>query len=206
MPQFSVTLEEVNAPNPTWSRVTLRVNAVSAKHAMKKAERKLIGKYVASNQLFVAKSARRYSTDHQYWKKIWRKAYDNMPTRINVQKLEQWHEQEPGSTTLPDFIKGSAHGTMRHGQDGTVLKKVVIRRAHRMGPYSALTRLLEYARFDGRQKMRTYTVYQAMANGSRPNTEKRRKLLLKLAGPDGTRIAAEMLGRRFQPLKIKGKK
>ncbi len=209
MPLYSVTLIVRNAPTP-WNRTTLRVKAVSGKHAMKKAEGKLNNKrnYRFTNG-YDAKSARLVPEKYQhsdYWHKIWKRAYDNMPTRMHVQKLEQWHEQERGATPLPEFIKQSAKGTMRQESDGSIYKMTVKRHAHRSGAEAALTKLLEYAKWNRQHSMAHYAVSNAMARGSRPATAARRELLIKLAGPDGTRIAAEMLSRRFLPMKIKGGK
>lgn len=206
MPEYSVTLMERNAPHPQWARTTLRVKAVSAKHAMKKAEKK-INRY--PNGIFDAKSARlvpKIYQDSNYWHKIWKRAYDNMPTRMHISMLEAWVPQEPGKTQLPEYIKQSAKGTMRQDSSGAILQKKVDRRAYRMGAQAALTRLLEYAKWSRQHSQAHLAVANAMARGSRPSTEKRRKLLIKLAGPYGTRIAAKLLGRRFQPVKIKGGK
>jgi hypothetical protein len=205
MPEYSVMLIERNCPTPDWAKTTLRVRAVSAKHAMKKAEKKLNGKQKGWSGIFDAKSARHITVDRDYWRRIWRKAYDNMPSRVNVRRRETWQLQEPNTTPLPVFIRQSLKGNMRQDDTG-IYKKLVVAKAYRQGQRSALTVLLKYARTSQRNRFPNNTVYQAIVHGRRPKEEWRRELLLQLAGPDGTHIAAEKLGERFRPLKIKGRK
>jgi hypothetical protein len=207
VPEYSVMLTERNCPTLEWGKTTLRVRAVSAKHAMKKAEKKLNEKPKGRSGIFDAKSARRITVDHDYWRKIWRKAYDNMPSRVNVQRRETWQLQEPNTTPLPVFIRQSLKGNMRQDDTG-IYKKLIVAKAYRQGQHSALTSLLKYARTGQRRGAHfpNNTVYQSIVNGRRPKEEWRRELLLQLAGPDGTRIAAGKLGEQFRPLKIKGGK
>jgi len=215
VPEYSVTLIERNCPNPDWAKTIVRVKAVSAKHAMEKAAKRLhknslpgrtpwSGFFDAKSARFDAKSARRITVDHDYWRKIWRKAYDNMPSRVNVQRKETWVLQKTNTTPLPVFIKESLKGNMR--QDDGIYKKVIVSTAFRQGQHSALTKLLQYAKTRRDGRFPNDTVYQSIVNGRMPKEEWRRKLLLELAGPDGTRIAAEKLGAEFRPIGIKGGK
>jgi hypothetical protein len=196
MPQYRVTMQEAKPTHPSWDTFQVTVKAVSAKHAMIKAS-VIYGNGSGRSRPI---KARRYNTDHTYWRKLWARAFENMPTRARVQVIKDWVPQEPGATPMPDFIKGLAKQAMRQGLDGTIEKLVTTKHYYRAGRLAALTRLLKYARSNHRSHI---TVARNIATGAKPRQEWRRKLLHELASKDGTKIALKMLNQNYEPVKLR---
>lgn len=205
MATYSVLLEEINSPNPQWARLSLKVKAPTGKYAMTKAVRIMNDKHRVLR--YKAVSARISRHDPDYWHKIWRKAFDNMPSRLMTIVDKSWEDVPKNSVTIPDFISESANGRMRQLNTGEVQKLIVKKHHYKMGGLAALTKLLGYARNSdkgGRSRsMGHLTVMSNMTHGYRPRDEKRRELLLKLADKDGTGLALKLLGKRFEPVKLR---
>lgn len=200
MPQYRVTLKEQNPLNPGWDKFHILVKAVSANHAMRKAN----AIYSNTPAICTAIKAVRYDTDHAYWRKLWKQAYDNMPVRTRVNVTKKWQPQRQDTVTVPEYIKAAARGRMKQDADGHILKLEITKRYYRCGQLALLTRLLQYAKNTTRgHSLAHRTVAQNMARGSRPRQEWRCELLKKLASKDGTKIALELSGQRFQPVKLR---
>lgn len=209
MATYSVLLEEINPPFPQWAKLSLKVRAPSGKYAMTKAVNIMNKSHKALK--YKALSARISRHDPDYWRKIWRKAFENMPARLTTQVDKHWVDVPKGSITIPDFISESANSRMRQIHDGTIQKFVIEKYHYKQGGLAALTRLLGYTRssshrWKNNHSMGHLTVLANMTHGYRPRNEKRRELLLQLASKDGTRLALKLLGLRFAPVKLRKRK
>jgi hypothetical protein len=150
----------------------------------------------------------RLKSDADFWRRIWWRAYQNMPAEtawdINPQR-QPWVKVE-GKVSLPDFIKQCAKGTMKI-EDGTKFKLHPPPRTSVVNAKkAALSTLLGYTgyctfTFNRKQNDKKFNlstpfwgITNGMAFGVKPKGE-RGKLLLELAGPNGKKYALKKLGR-----------
>ena len=195
MPLYSVRLRLPDPPNQFWWIQVHQVRAKSKAAAARHFERAYPGSLVVGVHKL-------RDVDRNYWRKVWRRAYDNMPTMIRVVRGCTWEEQTPGTTHLPTFLKKKAKGTMRI-RNGVVEKAKVTTHTYRKTKEACLAELLQYCKADRRShNLRSQAVLRGMALGVEPRAHKkgfnRRAMLVALAGKNGKKLAADHHAEMFK--------
>jgi len=142
-------------------------------------------------------NGKKRTNEHRvYWHAVWDRALKNMPHR-NSQTHKIWMDQPTGTTPSGEAIRGQAHGTIQI-VEGRVQKLVPVR----YGQRAALARILGYyVIYKGRTQVHSQRMYHELTTCPEPREPAKRKLLLDLAGPNGTEIARKLLARMGTPMK-----
>jgi len=185
VPTYSVTHTSLSRKVTDW------VEAASKDEALAKTD------YVFTT---TSKMTVRQLKDRSEWRDIWWKALNNMPSRIVYKPIERWVAVSPNKTPIGNFIKKQAKGDMKQ-VNGVIFKRIITRNSVRPRQLAILSNLLGYANIrileKGQYPHRLppfASVTNGLAFGTKPKGE-RAELLKKLAGPDGAKLAIELLNK-----------
>ena len=129
------------------------------------------------------------------WQKLWQAAIDNMPKDHMLKiKALRWVKRPRGSTPIPDFAIGNAHGTMKI-MDGHVYEQVEQVYEKPAAQQALCARICGYTytnKVTGKTEVNSMTFRNVIGSGMRPRDVEKQKLVLRLASKEGKELARKL--------------